>query len=395
MSKWLGLPLLVLLMAACSPNFDSEEEVVQETDEEEQTEEDQQMIVSPDQLDTNDYRMVLPYQPSAARGTITNQISNRYDIDEFEQGLTRLSKDPFSPDDYLFQEGQYLDESTVFDWINDFNPERPEDLEEDLEDAQDANAEDEVDAIVDELETYKEENPRVVSHILEQNYLTRAEENRVELAGVSIGIALKSDYQFSVNYEATNNVAIDKNEMLQIGKETAGQILERVRGMEELQDVPIMLALYRENSPNASVPGSFVTKAVVEPNDMTVNEWQSLDEKTVLFPSSEAEDNHYEDSEMFTGFSQDVSDYFPNYIGVIGRGFYKDGELQELSINIPVEFHGKQEVIGFTQHASSLMAEHFPSYFDLEVTVESASRQEAVLFRDAGAEDITHHIYHD
>ncbi|GAA0460175.1 CamS family sex pheromone protein [Alkalibacillus silvisoli] len=395
MKRLLGIStfLIIMLTTACAPTFETEEEVVQDPEDEQQPEEDQRMIVSPDSLDTNDYRMVLPYQPSAARGTITNQVANRYDIDEFEQGLTRLAKNAFDPEEYLFQEGQYLGSSLVYSIIDSLNPERPDDLQDELDEAVDEDNDDLIEEIEEEMEDYHEENPRVFSHVLEQNFLTREGDNRVELGGVAIGIALKSEYNFSVNFGPTLNEQIEMDDMLEVGYDVSDAILQRIREIEELQDVPVLVALYRENDRNAAVPGNFVAQSVVSPGDMLVSDWETVDENNVLFPSSEAEDDYYEDSEMVAEFTADVSEYFPNYIGVIGRGFYQGDELRSMSINIPVEFNGSQEVVGFTQHVASLMVEHFPPYFDLEVTIESPSKQESVLFRRAGDEEVTHHIY--
>src|SRR5699024_11588075 len=89
-----------------------DEEVVKDNEQQEET-----SIVPSNQLSKDNYRVVLPYRVSAARGVITNQLANRLDIDEMEEGLRRLSKDYYSPDDYYFEEGQYLSESTVYGWL--------------------------------------------------------------------------------------------------------------------------------------------------------------------------------------------------------------------------------------------------------------------------------------
>ncbi|MYL60928.1 CamS family sex pheromone protein, partial [Virgibacillus halodenitrificans] len=102
--KKISLLLLssLLLITSCAQN-NTEEEVVQEDKQEEQT-----SIVPSYQLSDENYKMILPYEPSQARGVITNQVGNRLDIDEMEEGLRRHSKEVFSPKDYLFQEGQFL-----------------------------------------------------------------------------------------------------------------------------------------------------------------------------------------------------------------------------------------------------------------------------------------------
>ena len=72
--------VLLLLLSGCLQNQNSEEEVVQD-DAEQKT-----SIVPSYQLSGENYRMILPYKTSAARGAIVNQIANRVDIDEMEEG---------------------------------------------------------------------------------------------------------------------------------------------------------------------------------------------------------------------------------------------------------------------------------------------------------------------
>lgn len=102
----------LLLITSCAQN-NTEEEVVQEDKQEEQT-----SIVPSYQLSDENYKMILPYEPSQARGVITNQVGNRLDIDEMEEGLRRHSKEVFSPKDYLFQEGQFLEKDLLYDWLS-------------------------------------------------------------------------------------------------------------------------------------------------------------------------------------------------------------------------------------------------------------------------------------
>lgn len=113
MKKWtICLLGALLLITACSP--DTNEEVVQEEDTQQET-----SIVPSYQLSDENYKMILPYEPSKARGVIVNQVANRMDIDEMEEGLRRHSKEVYDPSKYFFQEGQYLDEDTVYDWLGD------------------------------------------------------------------------------------------------------------------------------------------------------------------------------------------------------------------------------------------------------------------------------------
>lgn len=373
------LSLFVIILSGCAPKFNKQDEVIQEPTEDSEGE---QRFIVPQRVTDEEYRIMLPYEVSAARGVITKQVSNRYDIDELEQGLVRHASTVFDPETYFFQEGQYLNENTVINWIDEFNPIKASQALGD-------------DATVDEHRQYHEENPRILSHILEQNYLILGEENKVEIGGVAIALALKSELAYTTEIGGpTYYHSIDKDEMLEFGKEVANKVLEQLRYIEELRDVPILIMLYQQNANNAIVPGNYVAKTVVQPQTMLIGEWTEVNEEYVLFPSNRAVQEYYDHSEMVRNLTNDVTKFFPNYVGVIGKGFYIDGQLQEMTINIPVEFKGKQEIVGFTQHLYGLILEHFPNNFDLQISIESLKKQEALVVRKAGEQEPFVHIYH-
>ena len=89
-------------------NIRNDDEVLQNDETETKT-----SIVPSHRLSEEEYRVVLPYETSKARGVIVNQVANRVDIYEMEEGLRRHSKEVFNPDELYFQEGQYLTEDMV------------------------------------------------------------------------------------------------------------------------------------------------------------------------------------------------------------------------------------------------------------------------------------------
>ncbi|WP_152656688.1 CamS family sex pheromone protein [Oceanobacillus sp. CFH 90083] len=370
MKKWIMLIVVVaLFLSGCVQRSANEEEVVQEDTGEEET-----SIVPSHRLSGENYRMILPYKPSEARGVITRQIANRVDIDEMEEGLRRLSRDVYDPEDYYFQEGQYFDSSRVNNWIDDLNPE--------------------VNLGADE-ETFRE-NPRYLTHVLEQNYLRQTEEGgNVRLEGISIGLAMKSVYQFQTDvgepYQYEN---ISESDMMDKATEIAQDIVNDIReNDEELNDIPIMIAIYREEEQSSPVPGNFVAKTNVAGGSSSVDGWEEVDEENILFPSDEGQEKYYDDQERVTNFGNEIRDFFPNYVGMVGEGFYMEGELQKLRIDVPIEFYGKGEVIGFTQYVHGLIEDMFPNYYDIEINITSSQKNESLLYRYAGEDEIHVHIY--
>lgn len=364
------LSILLLLLTSCG-TFEREEIVQPEEEGSPEV-----SIIPSHSLAEDQYQILLPYRPSAARGAITNQITNRVDIDELEEGLRRHSVDVFSPEEYVFEEGQYLSTDKIFELIDSLNPK-----------------------IKDQGSTKDNEkehrnNPRVFSHILEQNFLKR-KDDRVELVGLSIGIALKSVYRFQAEeggpylYED-----ISSSDQRKEGERIAEEILKEIRSMEELQNVPVMFALFSEAAQSSPVPGHFTQKTVVKKDESTIGKWETIHEKYVLFPSKQSRDDHASEHQKVRAFSDKIAEYFPNYVGVIGNGFYVDDDLKQLTIEVPIEFYGKGEILGFTQYAYGKMIEIFSNHYDIQISVFSSDGPESLIFRHAGEEEPTVHIFH-
>ncbi|GAA0598687.1 CamS family sex pheromone protein [Virgibacillus siamensis] len=406
----------LLILTSCSPKFD-EKEVVKKEDE---NKSEKTSIVPSYQLSDEMYRTILPYRPSAARGVIVNQMGNRLDIDEMSEGLRRHSKKYYDPDKYFFEEGQYLGKDMMYKWLERELTEKQikEAVDQKMKvykNSQNPSAEKakqhrkQVEKEVrhvssmalnppikdENSEKQQRNNPKYLSHVLEQNYLVKKEDNSVELKGMSIGIAMKSVYSFQTEVGGPSYYEeIGKDVMLKKGKKIAQTVLKRIRKMEGLKNIPILIAIYREEGQNSPVPGDYVAKTAVKGGDSKINEWEKIKEDYVLFPSDFAQENHFDDKQLIDDFAADVAEYFPNYVGVIGKGFYIKNELQKLTLEIPIEFYGKGEVIGFTQYTYGLVKEMFPDYYDLEIKIKSNKRLESFIYREAGSNKPEVHILH-
>src|SRR5699024_745937 len=110
--------------------------------------------------------------------------------------------------------------------------------------------------------------------------------------------------------------------------------------------------------------------------------------------SSDVCSSDLDDYQMVDNFGNEIAKYFPNYVGVIGEGLYLDDELRQLTLEIPIEFFVKGEIIGFTQYAYGLVQEIFEDYYDLEVKITSSNGVESFIYRNAGEKEPTVHIFH-
>ncbi|MBT2584115.1 CamS family sex pheromone protein [Planococcus sp. ISL-109] len=368
------IPIGVLLLTGCVPSGNDEAEVINAEEEVETA------IIPSMQLDEQYYRTLLPYKQSATRGKIVSRLNSRYDIKEAEHGLLRLSQQQFSPEDYYFQEGQMITDEDATSWLQRTNQDNSNGL----------NPEDGRSAA--EQKEGERPEPELLAHILEQNYLVKTEEDKIRLGGVSIGLAMNTVY-----YSSTDGIpyeeSIPQEEIAREGKRMADEIVSRLREKEEMVDVPILVSLFAQNNRNAMTPGTYFAYGAAPRGESEVANWNDINEEFVVFPTSGTNEQYRDIDTAFRNFKQDVELYFSNFTSVIGKGFYQDNQLQELKIEIPIQFYGSSEVIGFTQYVTGLIIDHFPDNVELEVNVTSTNGAEALILRKAGEAEPIVHIY--
>ncbi|WP_432361053.1 CamS family sex pheromone protein [Sporosarcina sp. UB5] len=357
----------VLLLGGCLPSIGPDkEEIIQEN--EEQIEE---TVMIPDvQLKDEFYKTLTPFKKSASRGLVVSNIYTKYDIEEAEKGLMRLSAQHFDTKNHFLQEGQYIDAATAKAWLarkstNEAGLNPPEAKGEDAE-----------------------QSPIYLAHIIEQNYLTLTDEKKVRLSGVSIGLALNSVYYERGGRETT----ISDEELEKQGIAMADEIVSRMRAREGFQDIPIVIGLFKQEKRNAIVPGTYFATAFADKGKSAPSGWKEVNERYVLFPAPADIDNYREINTTFSNFKQDIDKYFPSFVNVIGKGFFKENRMESIAIDIPIQFFGKSEVIGFTQYLTSLIINYFPD-IDVEVSITSVNGPEALIVKEAGSNEPFVHIY--
>lgn len=374
------LPAMVVtaMLAGCSLPSLSKDSTVVQTNQSKNKEET--TIIPSMQIDDQYYRTLLPYKESASRGLIVSNINTKYDIKEAESGLLRLSQQAFDPSKYYFQEGQYLDKDTVISWLSRSNQD-PAGLNPRTTKSM--------------TPTERAKNaPIYLAHIVEQNYLQETGKNKVKLAGVSIGLALNSFYYYQKEqYGATYEEKIDQATLNKEGKKIASQVVKRLRQIDGLAEVPITIGLFKQQSRSSIVPGTYFAYTDVDQGSATIKDWKNINEKYVLFPTSDT-DNQYRDiNENFTNFKHDIDKYFSNYTNIVGTGFYQNNKIQKLEIEIPIKFYGTSEIIGFTQYMSGEVIDQFPKGLQIEVNVTSVNGPEALVVKEANTNEPYVHIY--
>ncbi|MDM5335276.1 CamS family sex pheromone protein [Ureibacillus composti] len=375
--RWIPAMVVVAMLTGCVPSIKEDTEVL--TDEAET--EVETTIIPNMQLSESYYKTLVPYKESASRGLVVSNIFTKYDIKEVETGLMRLSQNEFDTENYFFQEGQYLDTETVSSWLarsnqteDGLNPAAPKGMDP---------------------EKRAKEAPVYLAHLVEQNYLVKTNDNKVTLGGISIGLALNSTYYYQKEqYGEYYEEKISDAALAEKGKEMANEVISRLRARPELQDIPIVIGLYKQEERNSIVPGSYFSYNVSKAGQNGLSgDWQGIKEEYITFPMSNPEDIYRDINDGFQNFKQDVDKYFSNYTSVIGRGFYQNNKIQQLSIEIPIQFYGTTEVIGFTQYISGIILKQLPTDITIEVSITSVNGPEALILKERNETEPFVHIY--
>ena len=132
------------------------------------------------------------------------------------------------------------------------------------------------------------------------------------------------------------------------------------------------------------MPGNFVSYANVEKGSERLKIGNKLMKNIICSHQSKRKQIINVKILQVSNFKAKLSDYFQgDYTAVIGTGMYRDDELREMKLDIPVQFNGKAEIVGFTQYVAGLVMEYFPNYMKVQVTIKSVERPEAIIIREA------------
>ncbi|EOO13644.1 CamS family sex pheromone protein [Bacillus cereus] len=377
---------LSLLVSGCSMGSNKDEKAVEKSGKAKE-----QAVIPKYSISDEYYKTTVQFDPGEARGLVGQSLNNRLDVDEFETGLMRIAKESFSTKDYFFKGGKVLDAQNIQMLVKrkrtDAEQKELEDkLKKDAVKFPNVGLNPALSEGSESLEVKNKKSPMYISNILEHDYYLQNGNKSTEPDGVVVGLAMNSVHYYEEEHGYPREAKIEQEKMLAEGKKMAQEILKVMQQKRPgIKDVPVTFAIYRQGPKSSLVPGNFVSYAKVEKGSETVEDWKPINEKYYLFPSEQAKaDNKREDLARVSNFKAKLSEYFQgDYTAVIGTGMYRDDELREMKLDIPVQFNGKAEVIGFTQYVAGLVMEYFPNYMKVQVTIKSVERPESIIIREA------------
>ncbi|CEA03826.1 CamS sex pheromone cAM373 precursor [Jeotgalicoccus saudimassiliensis] len=336
------------------------------------------------------YRSVVPYELSPARGLSSANLVSSYNVEEFEKGLFSISQSVFPTNEYIFREGQIISEEMIRGYLSrQYTSEELEEMDESELLGSDAfsnlglnpSTQGETDP-----EVIAEEAPLYLSHILEQNYMKEDEEGNLSFDGITIGLAMNSVHYYQTEqYGQTKERALDPKTVKEEGQKMAAEILKRIRANDKYVDKEIVFAIFIQSADTDIVPGNFVSQAVVAPGENTIESFSDIDVQNILLPSREAAEISEETNSEYQNFNRDLASYFDSFTTSVGRGKFRDGTLESLTVEIPIEYNSRGEMIGMSQFVRDLVNEHFTGT-DIEVEIKDKSQVYSVITRKGEGE---------
>ena len=340
-----------------------------------QTSGERAVVISSTTADNQNYRYILTggqYQVSATRGATLN-LNATVNLEQFEKGLLQLSKTQFPTSQYFFQEGQYIQREQLYAWLARKNEDNPTGLNP-PDNGQVGNS---------------SRAPLYLSQILEQDFMLPEGDSYV-LGGISIGLALNT-----VDYYQANNInytqEIPESEVEAQGKAIAGELLQQLRSIPALSDVPITIGLFKQSSSDDLAGGVYFLKTTVL-SGSEIPGWEATNIERVVFPNLGA-DKDTDDTKSFEAFKNQVQNFFPNLSGVTGVAEYHNGELTRLDIDITTQFYGESEMVAFSEYVTNVATSYLTKNVAISIRIHSAVGAEAVIFKQVDQANFTLFLY--
>lgn len=348
----------------------------------------------------DDYRTILPFKESKARGVLQDNMANGYNGEDFERGLLNLSKAIFPTNKYLYQDGQYLDKSTINSYLGPkFTKDEIDDMSEKEKKEKDAN---------ENLglnpshhgETNKEkiakESPAYLSNILEQDFYGNNDKNGSNIKGMTIGLSMNSIYYYQKEKDGeTYSEKLDNDEIEKQGKAMASEILSRLRANNDLKDIPIHFAIYKQSSQDSITPGRFISEATAEDGQTKINNWHEINETTVLLPSDQADKLNENLNNNFKQFNNNLQSYFTNFTQAAGKVKFVDKKPKVLTIDLPIDYYGEAETIAITQYVTEQANKYFDNIDEYEIRIKDGNNPRALISKNKDDDKPQVHIYNN
>jgi protein involved in sex pheromone biosynthesis len=299
------------------------------------------------------YKVYRPYKESADNNYIVGKIGNKYDLEEVELGLMRISLRYFAAIKHYYQAGQYFTKDKLISLLStdSLNKTQPK--------------------IVDGITI----NPKYISYIHEQNYLNK---NGV-LKGISLGIVLNPYQVYTTSSGASKYAIISEEEIIEYGKQASSQLIDYIRNKLNIVNTDIVIGLYVQNNPSSITSGSYKYETLVRGN--RIISFTKVLENQYLLTDNELKNI---DLNTYNSFMQltDTIEKDNTIPAIIGKGLYINNKLTDINIDVKTSYTSKGEIINLSQ----TIAEKIPVLFSkealIEVVIKNDSNVEVIIVKN-------------
>lgn len=391
----------IFLLAACNNNQkDNQSDKDQSGSKDSQNTNQVKQIATDKNVQGDNYRTILPFKESQARGLLQDNMANSYNGEDFESGLLTLSKEVFPTNKYLYQDGQYLDKKTINAYLNPkYTKKEIDKMSEKEKKSKKANENlglnPSHNGETDE-EKIAEQSPAYLSNILEQDFYGNNDSKAKNIKGMTIGLAMNSVYYYQKEKDGeTYSKKLDDKEIEKQGKQMANEMLSRLRENSDLKDIPIHFAIYKQSGQDSITPGEFIAGATADDGKTKINEWDTIKEKSALLPSSTAEDYNETLNNNFKQFNDNLQSYFSNFTQAVGKVKFVNKKPKQLTVDLPIDYYGQAETIGITQYVTEQAEKYFDNIDEYEIRIKDGNTPRALISKSKDVKEPQVHIYHN
>ena len=392
---------ILLLLTACGDGHKKTSSDKEQSEHKDNHNKNQvKQIATDKKVQGDNYRTILPFKESQARGLLQDNMANGYNGEDFESGLLELSKEIFPTNKYLYQDGQYLDKKTINAYLDPKYTKKEIDKMSEKE-KQSKNANENLglnpshNGETDE-EKIAENSPAYLSNILEQDFYGNSDSKGKNIKGMSIGLAMNSVYYYKKEKDGeTYSKDLSDKEIEKQGKQMASEMLSRLRENSDLKDIPIHFTIYKQSSQDSITPGEFIVGTTVEEGKTKINSWDNINEKAALIPSSTAADYDETLNNNFKQFNDNLQSYFSNFTQAVGKVKFVNKKAKQLTVDLPIDYYGQAETIGITQYVTEQAEKYFDKLDEYEIRIKDGNTPRALISKTKDDKEPQVHIYHN
>lgn len=315
--------------------------------------------------DKSNYNYVMPFETSYGRFEHTGK-----DYIEIGRGLTEISKEYFETSKYDLKEGQI-----TTDYRNEFYP-----LVKRREGKENPFGLNPVNTLSVKVNSEKEvTGPLFVSDLYEINFVDK--KNHDKLAGVSLALVLNKTIQDDDGYPTV----VDDSVLYDFATQTAGPKLESyLRKKPELNNVPIVIAIYVTDTSNASIPGNYIAKAKYENRQ---GQFVAINQEWAIFPTESGRKVDGNINSQIANMKKSVNLFIPDDVGIIGYGEFENDQLIDLKISVNVQTKTYTEITALSNYIAQLVVE-LDTNVPVKVEIKSMNTTLAIIVRGANSNSV-------